>query len=523
MAMNRAGNDVLLTTDHLEGISRLRQDLRQARYPGDSIQKVLGTAAGSKHSRRDLPLFVRRLSQNTPINTLVKLFALQVSVTEAEAQAAFESLGLDGAVSLGLVECDNGKVRATVSLSCHDGLFLTHDLEPSGEEGLRADQVLGLNPAAFTLASLTVRRPIGLALDIGCGSGIQALLAARHSKRVIATDTNPRALQFTLFNARLNDLTNIECRQGSLFDPVAEFRFDLIVCNPPFVISPDSTYQFRDSGKRGDLICREIVRALPQYLVEGGFASILCNWSHERETAWSAPLKDWVAANGCDCLLFHGETQDPLTYAAVWSRSTDIVRYEARLDRWMAYYRELGIGAISYGGIIMRLHPMAPNWVHAEELPKKIGSGSSESILRLFAAQDYLAALGGDHRLLDNSFRVADGIRIDQAIEMSGGQLTAQQMRLQLQDGIHSQVAIDAQIFQVLTRLNGKRTLAEALGMVSPEIDLGSVQLADAICRTFRRLIELGFLIPGEQHVMSSAFQGGQADLAVSPILPQGT
>ncbi len=93
MVKNCAGNDVLLVTDNLECISRLRQDLRKARYPGDSIQEVLGTAAGSKHSRRDLPLFVRRLSQHTPINTLVKLFALQVPVTEAEAHLAFESLG----------------------------------------------------------------------------------------------------------------------------------------------------------------------------------------------------------------------------------------------------------------------------------------------------------------------------------------------------------------------------------------------------------------------------------------------
>src|SRR5437879_1195044 len=122
------------------------------------------------------------------------------------------------------------------------------------------DHVLGVNTAAVTLESLTVRRRVRSALDLGCGGGIQALFAARHSEHVIAVDKNPRALDFTRFNAQLNGLRNVEGRQGDLFEPVAGLRFDLIVCNPPYVISPESRYTFRDSGRRGDALCEDVVR-----------------------------------------------------------------------------------------------------------------------------------------------------------------------------------------------------------------------------------------------------------------------
>ena len=77
-----------------------------------------------------------------------------------------------------------------------------------------------------------------LARSIGPGCGIQALLAAKHSERVVATDVNPRALAFAAFNAALNGIDKIEFRLGDGFAPVEGESFDLIVSNPPYVISP---------------------------------------------------------------------------------------------------------------------------------------------------------------------------------------------------------------------------------------------------------------------------------------------
>lgn len=62
---------------------------------------------------------------------------------------------------------------------------------------------------------------------------MQALLAAKHSGHVVATDVNPRALAFTELGAALSGFDHVECREGSFFDPVEGERFDLVVSNPP--------------------------------------------------------------------------------------------------------------------------------------------------------------------------------------------------------------------------------------------------------------------------------------------------
>ena len=76
----------------------------------------------------------------------------------------------------------------------------------------------------------------GAVLDLGTGSGIMALVAARSGAgRVVATDLNPRAVRCAAANvARYGLATRVDVRAGDLFAPVAGEQFDLIVCNPPY-------------------------------------------------------------------------------------------------------------------------------------------------------------------------------------------------------------------------------------------------------------------------------------------------
>jgi methylase of polypeptide subunit release factors len=123
-----------------------------------------------------------------------------------------------------------------------------------------------------------VRRPVRSALDVGTGCGVQALLAARHAARVVGVDLNPRALVLGELGARLNRVANVTWRAGSLFEPVRAERFDLIVANPPFVISPEEGSLYRDSPAPADEISQRVVSEAGHLLEEGGFAHILCNW-----------------------------------------------------------------------------------------------------------------------------------------------------------------------------------------------------------------------------------------------------
>lgn len=77
-------------------------------------------------------------------------------------------------------------------------------------------------------------------LDLGCGSGIVALVLARHvppGTVICASDLSAAAVRLTLENARRLGIT-IDCRCGSLFEPWAGERFDLIMDDVAGVAEP---------------------------------------------------------------------------------------------------------------------------------------------------------------------------------------------------------------------------------------------------------------------------------------------
>ena len=100
-----------------------------------------------------------------------------------------------------------------------------------------------------------------------------------------------------------------------------------------------------------------MVRQAPGALAEGAFATILVSWVHQPGEEWSARPRTWVAETGCDALLLHYGTQDPLTHAASWAREPsggDEAAFGAMLDRWLAYLAGEAIDGIAYGAIVLR-------------------------------------------------------------------------------------------------------------------------------------------------------------------------
>jgi release factor glutamine methyltransferase len=98
------------------------------------------------------------------------------------------------------------------------------------------------NPALFGTSELLARTlagglvPAGASvLDMGTGSGIGAVAAARWAGRVVAVDSNPAAVRCARINALLNGVEErVTVRQGDLFAAVAGERFDLVLFNPPY-------------------------------------------------------------------------------------------------------------------------------------------------------------------------------------------------------------------------------------------------------------------------------------------------
>lgn len=462
------------------------------------MRKALGAEIGPAHLRKDLPLYLRRLAAPTPLHTLIKLFSLGQWIGEAEAAAAVAPVPLGDLTAAGLVERGPFGVRALVELAVHRDLVLAHDRHDPERPGLAADHVLGTNAPALMLDSLTVRLPTRSTLDLGCGGGVQSFLAARHCERVIAIDKNPRAVSFARFNARLNGVRNVEVLEGDLFAPVAGCRFDLIVCNPPYVISPESRYIFMDSGRPGDAICEEVVRRARDHLEEGGFATLLCNWALRAGEDWPAPLRLWVEGSGCDAWLLRGDLQDPLTYAAVWNRGRDPAEYGDAIDRWLAYYREAGIESIAMGAVVLRRRSGARTWVRADVLPRAPEGPCHEQILRVFASQDGLTGLEGDVDILARAFRVVEDHRLTQTLRLRDGEYVIEGAEIRLQGGLGFRGTVDPYTLRLLQRCDGRTPLHDVVDELAQAGGTDRSRLATVVAATARDLAALGFLVPPE-------------------------
>jgi HemK-related putative methylase len=114
----------------------------------------------------------------------------------------------------------------------------------------------------------------GDVLDMGTGSGVCAVFAARHARRVVAVDINRTAVRCAAINAALNDLQHrIECLHGDLFAPLGERRFDVVLFNPPFIVGkPDSE---RDCAWRSTDVAARFAAGLDRHLTPDGRAYLL--------------------------------------------------------------------------------------------------------------------------------------------------------------------------------------------------------------------------------------------------------
>jgi methylase of polypeptide subunit release factors len=480
-------------------LAPLRRVLEEAGYVESALAKTvtLDTVTGRPS---EISVVLRRTAEVSPYNSLIRLFLLAHAVPEETARAALVPVDLEQLLAVGLLRRGEEGIRAQAALLPFEGLLLARDFWPDfvGKPSPQ-DYVPGVAPASLAVANLTVRRPIRSALDLGAGLGFQACLAARHADHVIATDTNPRALNFAKFNARLNGLSNIELRQGSLYEPVADRRFDLIVSNPPFVISPRLEYQYRDGGMAGDMLSEQVVRGAPALLQEGGFATVLFNWHHRTEDDWPARPTEWLASSGCDAWLLCSDTKDPLAYASGWlshEHGRDRDRYSRLLDEWLSYYERLGIGFISFGAVILRRRPAGPNWLRAERAPEGQANAScSDQIQRIFTAQDLLERLGEAKNLLDKAFVLTADHQLEHVLKAENGNWAVKSAQLKQIRGFPFVGNVDRLVSTVLAGCDGRRTVGELVADLAAGLGMDAERIAPACIDLVRKLLETGFLI----------------------------
>lgn len=386
------------------------------------------------------------------------------------------------------------RIVALARLIPHDELVIASDLL---ETGAGRDHVPGVQRPSNTLANLTVRRPVRRALDLGTGNGIQAILAARHAGQVVATDVNPRALDFARFNVAINGIDNVELRQGSFLEPVAGERFDLVVANPPYVISPESSLMFRDSGLGRDRVSEELLRGLPAHLEEGGLATIMVSWIVEGDDPVARP-RSWLDGLGCDAWILHTGTDDALSAAAGWNRGATTTDERAeKIDLWLEYFRSEGIERIGYGGIVLRRRSGATNWISSTELPRGRFTQASGALERMIAAQDFLEARTDDE-LLEARLAVPEDVRLEQLLGQEDGRWVLREAELRLESGLGFTAGLDPSAARLVAGLEPTRSVREVLEEAADAVEAERVEFVPAGLQLLRRMLTLGFVVPAE-------------------------
>jgi HemK-related putative methylase len=135
----------------------------------------------------------------------------------------------------------------------------------------------------------------GRALDLGTGSGVGAVFAARRGWRVVAADVNPEAVRCARVNALLHGLDGrIEVRRGDLFAPVAGERFDLVLFNPPYFRG--APRDDRDRAWRSRDVPERFAEGLPAALAPGGRALVVLSTDGEGEALLAALARHGLQA-----------------------------------------------------------------------------------------------------------------------------------------------------------------------------------------------------------------------------------
>jgi SAM-dependent methyltransferase len=436
----------------------------------------------------------RRAAGPRPQDLLVRLFLAGLAASGDETFDVLGASAVDALRAAGMLATDATASTASVALTSVGDTIFAHDRRDAHRAGA-ADIVVGPGPATRRFAELAIRRKVASTLDLGCGQGVLGMLAAAHSTHVASVDLNRRAVAFCAFNAELNRVDNLACSQGDLFAPVQGERFELILSNPPYVISPASTFLYRDGGGG---ICERIARAAPAHLAAGGTLQMTCNWPHYRGRDWKADLARWFEGSGCDTWILTSDLLDSATYAGIWLRQQhdDADALGPEFEQWMAFYERQGIEAVGGGLVLMHRTSGRAPWFEIRSMPPSFGP-CGESIARTLDARDFLARVSQDAALLDARLRLSpDAAAIaTQSATGDGWQRNASELRLTR--GLAFAARVDPVGAELAGYLDGNRTVREAAVVFAAANAIPFEPLLPQLPRLIRQLAELGLLLPG--------------------------
>ncbi|MFQ4150125.1 methyltransferase [Arthrobacter sp. LAPM80] len=535
-------------SDNPDLLATLAHDLMAINYTVDGVAELLGDDANQALGRdQTVPATLELRNNAEPLAVVVRLWLLAQNVSPEELGKALPGVGVDALAALGLVESahDQAMIRAAVDLrpygwpATEDGgrdtnLWVSSDLGAHQRPGvLRKDHVLGIGQASLTLAQATIRRVVGRALDLGTGCGIQTFHLLHQAGSVVATDISPRALAFTRFNLMLNaaslglaptdfdphnEVARISLRLGSLLEPVAGETFDLVVSNPPFVITPrhrgeESAEQFtyRDGGLAGDAIVETLVRGLPSVLAPGGMAQMLGNWEIQEGAddagtgaGWATRPKQWVK-EGMQAWFIQREQVSPGGYAETWlqdaSQGRDSQAYIDAYEDYLLDFASRNVVGIGFGYILLRRPDAAdsdggPVWNFStdsrfEEILYPIEQPVGP---HLASTLDREAWIDARESIMDERLVVADDVTEER--HQKPGAEHPGVILLRQGAGLRRTNLLSTELAGFVSASDGELTVGQLVGALASLLEREDADFADGLYSDVCNLLRDGFLLP---------------------------
>jgi methylase of polypeptide subunit release factors len=439
------------------------------------------------------------------VGLALRLFAAGLEVDRQKADALLGPAGLDALVRAGvLVDGAGAGVRAEISLLPQAGLWTTRDFVAALRPGAAiSGYVLGIGESSRRLDAMTVRRRSRLTLDIGTGQGFQAVRAATKSERVIGTDVNPRALWCGAISAAMSGVgARVELRSGSLYEPVMDVagRADLIVSNPPYVVTPWEGRECLSSEMRGDGFVASLVRGAGPMLAEGGVMCLVGEWACGE--SWDSRPRAWAAGQGLDAWILGWDIEDAKGYATRWLRELEQLdgrapRAEAaRVAAWVDALRREGIREMASGAIVLQKRSGVRNWIRSDRVePGPLGDAGEQ--VEAVLAGETLAREWEDDRLARAVLRPRAPTVIEQRWRprtMDGGAsaLSPESATLRQTRGWAMALGVEGAMLDLMARFDGVRSVREVAHATAGELGLDGAALEARILPIARRLASSG-------------------------------
>ncbi len=498
--------------------SSLRADL--AEWTVDTVSHLVGDRAVRALDREQIvPARLAARRHDSRLALLTRLFSLGDTLTREQAERALPTLTVEGAQRCGLVavggQGPDAQVRAAVDMRPYTFTdaqgdhtwWVASDLgEIVTDSRLKDDHVLGIGGASATLASATARTKVGRVLDLGTGCGIQALHASQHADAVVATDISRRALAFADFNRRVNrPPATWEFRHGSLLEPVAGEQFDLVVSNPPFVITPPGTpsFDYRDGGLGGDGIVRTLLRDIGTVLAPGGVAQMLGNWEVRAGEDWRTRIEQWLddATVPLDAWIIQRDLLDAAEYAETWLRDAGVVperdreAFESAYEAYLTDFAARGVEAVGFG--IVTLRRPADGTVTMRRLEEHEGSMAQPlgpHIAHVLRTHDWLV-VRSDDEVLGERWVVAPDVTRE-----TYGRPTLpdpEHILIRQGGGLGRVVKADTALAGFVSTCDGELTGAQIAGALAALLDVDAGTMRAGLAAAVRELARDGMLLRG--------------------------